>query len=112
MNSAAVMPRVSEPAKDVVIRVPRLLPLPQPEASGNDSNPSGAEPAGKKRKGAVESDEEEDDSPKFRPDLSKLPADPKQAAAIKAVASAAEWNSLLLWARSHRGPQWDAGTSM
>lgn len=25
--------------------------------------------------------------------------------------SAAEWNSLLLWARKMRGPQWDYGTA-
>ena len=26
--------------------------------------------------------------------------------------SAAEWNSLLIWARRQRGPQWDAATGM
>jgi hypothetical protein len=26
--------------------------------------------------------------------------------------SAAEWNSLLIWARRQRGPQWDSGTGM
>lgn len=28
------------------------------------------------------------------------------------AASAAEWNSLLIWARKQRGPQWDSSTGM
>lgn len=29
-----------------------------------------------------------------------------------AAEDAAEWNSLLIWARRQRGPQWDTGTGM
>lgn len=29
-----------------------------------------------------------------------------------AAEDAAEWNSLLTWARQQRGPQWDTGTGM
>lgn len=34
------------------------------------------------------------------------------SAVVQAHISAAEWNSLLAWARPQRGPQWDAPTGM
>lgn len=38
--------------------------------------------------------------------------EPPPTALDDAHASTAQWNSLLIWARKRRGPQWDAGTGM
>lgn len=55
---------------------------------------------------------DQDERPPMRVELGSLPDDQRQALHLRACASAAEWNSLLRWARAQRGPQWDAGTGM
>jgi hypothetical protein len=97
------MPQDTKPKKDVVIRVPRLLPPPEEQPEQPTAGSSTA---------AEKEGEDPEERRPFLPNTSKLPSDPKQASAIKACASAAEWNSLLIWARGQRGPQWDAGTGM
>lgn len=130
-------------AKDVVVRVPRVIPThvsppnlsgrrqdPQPsksDAIDSDLSLSSTLDKGKRkaeellrvqqgrpgaRAGGVDEFDEADERPPLRVELGSLPDDQHAAMQLKACASAAEWNSLLRWARAQRGPQWDAGTGM
>ena len=119
------MPAVRRPRVDVVLRVPRktvysvekakkieaskttaiagssgLLPAANAMAStipgvgvGSSSLPSTQPSTDKEQEG-----EEDDDS--------------NLAMASYSETSSAEWNSLLIWARRMRGPQWDSGLGM
>ncbi|KAE8210334.1 hypothetical protein CF327_g5778 [Tilletia walkeri] len=141
------MPRVARPARDVVIRVPKLLPYTKSSTNTRDAaasavvvlDPSiisathpastsataaatrtegeGAGAAATTATNGVGSGEElgnVGDDPWMRGVLldgsSSLPQ--TQHSMLKAETSAAEWNSLLIWARRQRGPQWDTGTAI
>ncbi|KAF8135057.1 hypothetical protein EV363DRAFT_1257019 [Boletus edulis] len=50
-------------------------------------------------------------SPKQRPRVRhQHNNDPPTGALAQSIEAASEWNSLLIGARAHRGPQWDMGT--
>ncbi|KDN45885.1 hypothetical protein K437DRAFT_268287 [Tilletiaria anomala UBC 951] len=119
------------PQRDVVIRVPKVIQkldatVTTARGSGNTAakgkertidfdtaSLEGMERVAEETQGGEEEERLPvgDRSP-FKADLSSLPSDPRQASAIKSYASAAEWNSLLIWARANRGPQWDAATGL
>lgn len=81
--SSLAMARTLVPRHDVVVRVPVV-------ATG----------------GPVPVTDPEDDLPPPWKAALPVPVD------AHASVSAAEWNSLLVWARAQRGPQWDAATGM
>ncbi|KAE8229709.1 hypothetical protein CF326_g5314 [Tilletia indica] len=147
------MPRVARPARDVVIRVPKLLPYTKSSTNTRDAaastsavvvlDPSiinATHPASTSAAAAAAGGTEGEgggaaitatatngvgsgeelgnggDDPWLRGVLldgsSSLPIPQTQHSMLKAETSAAEWNSLLIWARRQRGPQWDTGTAI
>lgn len=99
------MPKHARPRPDRVMRAPKPIVTHKASASSAagelsssyDSDYGAAKPdevaAG--REAAVQ--------------LGWIAPPPRHAAA---VSSAAEWNSLLAWARRQRGPQWDEATGL
>ncbi|KAK0540783.1 hypothetical protein OC835_000490 [Tilletia horrida] len=155
------MPRVARPARDVVIRVPKLLPYSKPSAKdgpGAEADTAGAAssasssqntaaaavashsngalgPATDAASAAAAAAAATTAAPLSAPatgadglaaevgaDGSAADAQDASSAAgalpqtqhsiLKGETSAAEWNSLLIWARRQRGPQWDTGTAV
>ncbi|KAI5477679.1 hypothetical protein MNV49_006065 [Pseudohyphozyma bogoriensis] len=93
---------------------PPLDPSPAPaapEASTSLLPPSDASslnPLKRKSSNSSLASGAEDDSEQPQRD----PWGDEQSPAYKAAKSASQWNSLLLWARKGRGPQWEWGTGM
>ncbi|KAK0554746.1 hypothetical protein OC846_000570 [Tilletia horrida] len=144
------MPRVARRARDVIIRVPKLLPYSKPShapnaaaghepgttdpANATDASASAAQTvvssgtasgtvAGASSTGASSSKDAGPGAliPQGEPGAAGAEgANGASAAAalpqtqhvnLRGETSAAEWNSLLIWARRQRGPQWDTGTA-
>ncbi|CEH14283.1 hypothetical protein CBOM_02145 [Ceraceosorus bombacis] len=120
------MPKHAQPRRSVAVRAPKPLPLPAAVAkAGESSNVVGASvgPLGigssmstveDRGPSLTDGAEAASSTEKKKPFAQPLP--PKGVRAIHRpphdpkVASAAEWNSLLCWARRQRGPQWDEST--
>lgn len=114
----SAMPALRTPRRDVILRVPKMSARPSSSSSrpstsaqNHDSNESGHSnrrsmsptkrgPGGFKEAAATGKAEVEETS------------DGESYQYASQATSAAEWNSLLIWARRQRGPQWDAATGM
>lgn len=122
------MPKHAQPRRSVAIRAPKFLPPTASAASkANDGTGvsgmlamlgesiSGSSAIDEKRTDASGGVEEQGLDVAERKHLDQ-PLPPKGVRAIHRpphdpkVTSAAEWNSLLCWARRQRGPQWDEST--
>ncbi|KAE8189793.1 hypothetical protein A4X06_0g6211 [Tilletia controversa] len=140
------MPRVARPARDVVVRVPKVLPYTKSSNNARDTTAgtgavtldslpagsshhassssavagpgSGAEIApvnghvGGEHRSSGGIGEGRDGGMMNGAGGAGGALPQTQHLMLKAETSAAEWNSLLIWARRQRGPQWDTGTAV
>ncbi|PWN33485.1 uncharacterized protein FA14DRAFT_62726 [Meira miltonrushii] len=131
------MPAIRTSRPDIIIRVPRAINLPKqsketedgsgegkedqqsadhttqiaspynPEASGSTPSRRSASPV---KGGRSEDHLRVGPSTGEAKEQSSIP--PSRYQYASQATSSAEWNSLLIWARRQRGPQWDSATGM
>ncbi|PWN44508.1 hypothetical protein IE81DRAFT_321123 [Ceraceosorus guamensis] len=118
------MPKHAQPRRSVAVRAPKPLPPAAVAKAGEGSNVVGASVGplgiGSSISTVEDSSSSLMDGAEAAPSTEKKPfAQPLPPKGVRAihrpphdpkVASAAEWNSLLCWARRQRGPQWDEST--
>lgn len=104
------MPRHHRPRLDVILRVPRHQPYTEKAASErrhltstSSSSSSSQLPTSLSSSSAAAAVNPTSDSDAVQ---AQVPL------ASSSSTSCAEWNSLLIWARRMRGPQWDSGVGM
>lgn len=98
------MPRHHRPRLDVILRVPRHEPYTEKAAADRrkltNPAPSSQLPTSLSLSSATAASNPDSDQ------TQQIPL------ASPSSTSCAEWNSLLIWARRMRGPQWDSGVGM
>ena len=134
------MPAVRHRARDVIIRVPKVEPYSNDygkTASAEDTittnsttvtttteeqpqqqQPTQIQPQPQPQQEqdqVLQIDSSKPHEPKNAPTIGLITVERDEPEAVtlsKASTSSAAWNSLLVWARRQRGPQWDSATGM
>lgn len=104
------MPATRSVRRDVILRVPKMnIATRRTSTTGHvaDGEDKGAHrrSTSPSKRGIMHSEAESSK-------VAKSKSDGKEYKFAVQATSTAEWNSLLIWARRQRGPQWDAATGL